>query len=221
MSPKKKVKKKRVGSAEPAAPRKSTKGRRPSGEAPSKAPQKKKSGPRISADTYNKLQDAYFEVQTYAHAAKAAGVTKKTAKFYIEGPGRPEVGMTPIKQVWLDVQVEAQERKQMTLLRFQEEQAKELEEIVNTALGELRLVRAEVVRRLKRYKESGGKDIETGASFQSAIKSYERAVKLMERMLGAPDMTLKTTEGEDRYRNWSDQEIIDYMETGKVPEHAR
>lgn len=220
MTDRKKVKPRRVGSSGPSVPGKSKKGRKPGGEVPERAPKKKTRAPRISAETYNKLQDGYFERQSVNHAAEFAKVSYKTAKYYIDGPGKPEVGMTPIKQLWLDVQTEAQERKQMTLLRFQEEQAKELEEIVGTTLAELKLVRAEVVRRLKRYKESGGKEIEVGASMQSALKSYERAVKLMERMLGAPDVTVQTQE-EDRYRNWSDEEIVRYMETGQVPEHAR
>jgi len=221
-SPKKKVVRKRkvVGKDKPTKPGKLQKGRKPTAKAVPKKPKKKRQGPRITAETYNKLQDAYFGRQTVNHAATVAKVSNKTAKYYIEGPGKPEVGLVPIKQLWLDAQVEAQERKQLTLVRFQEAQVKELEEIVGTTLGELKLVRAEVVRRLNNFKASAGKEIETGATMSSALKSYERACKLMERMLGRPDMTLKA-EGEDKYKNWSDDEIIDFMATGKVPDHAR
>ncbi len=211
------------GSIKPTPPRSAGKGRKGTAGALSNAAQKKKGqrSPRITIETYNKMQDAFFKTQSVAEAARAAGVARHTAAFYIEGEGRPDVGMAPIKQTWLDVQVEAQERKQLTLLKFQEQQARALEDIVETALGELKLVRAEVVRRLKRFKESGGSDLETGASLGGALKSYERAVKLMERMLGAPDMTVAASGGEERYKNWSDTEILDYMATGKIPDHAR
>ncbi|MEN6368482.1 MAG: hypothetical protein ABFD77_02150 [Thermotogota bacterium] len=191
--------------------------------ADARAPQKKKRRlpPQLTVEKYNALQDAYFEKQVIDHAAKAAGVKFSTAKFYIEGEGRPDHGMPPIKQVWLDVQVEAQEKKQLTLLRFQTEQSKQLEEIVETTLGELKLVRAEVVRRMKRYKDSGGADLEPGATMAGALRNYERAVKLMERMLGAPDMTVATGGGEERYKNWSDAEIMEFMTTGQIPVHAR
>lgn len=213
------------GSGGSTEPTRQVTGKSRAGRAPApaaRAPQKKKrrNPPQLTVAQYNALQNAYFEKQVIDHAAKTAGVRFPTAKFYIEGEGRPDHGMPPIKQVWLDVQVEAQERKQLTLLKFQEAQAKELEEIVNTTLGELKLVRAEVVRRLTRFKTSGGADLETGASMGSALKSYERAVRLMERLLGAPDMTVASRQ-EDRYRNWTDEEIVQYMETGKVPDHAR
>lgn len=177
--------------------------------------------PGITIGQYNALQDAYFARQSIEGAAAAASVSFRCAKFYIEGEGRPDAGMVPIKQAWLDVQVEAQERKQLTLLKFQTEQSRQLEDIVETTLGELKLVRAEVVRRLKRFKESGGSDLETGMSMGAALKNYERAVKLMERMLGAPDMTVATAGSEERYKNWTDAEIMDFMATGKVPVHAR
>jgi len=176
--------------------------------------------PFISIDKYNALQDAYYKKQNINAAAEAAHVTFKTAKYYIEGPGKPEAGLVAIKQLWLDVQVEAQEQKQMTLLKFHEEQAKELSEIINTALAELKLIRAETTQRLKRFRDSGGSAIETGATLSAALMSYERGVRLMERFLGAPDATLEHR-GEDRYKNWTDDEITEYMTTGKVPEHAR
>lgn len=186
-----------------------------------RAPKKKiRQPPTLTIEKYNALQTAYFEKQSISDAARKAGVVFRTARYYIEGEGRPDVGMPPIKQSWLDVQTEVQEKKQLTLLRFQEQQAKEIEEIVNTSLGELKLVRAEIVRRLNRFRASGGADLETGASLSSALKSYERAVKLMERMLGAPDMTV-ASRVEDRYKNWTDGEIMAFMETGKVPDHAR
>ena len=215
-----------AGKDKPATPMKVNKGRKPTQKPPDSAPEKKspqtkeRRAPRISASTFNMLQDAYYEKQSVNHAAKAAKVSFKTAKFYIEGPGRPDLGMVPIKQLWLDVQTEAQERKQLTLIKFQEQVAKDLEEVIETNLAELKLIRAEVLRRVKRYRDSGGKEIETGSSMNSAMKSYERAVRLMERVLGAPDLTMKT-EGEDRYRDWTDDEILDFMTTGKVPDHAR
>jgi hypothetical protein len=189
---------------------------------PERAPGRRKVNqpPRITIEKYNALQAAYFKKQAVETAAKIAGVAKSTAQFYINGPARPDAGLVPIKQAWLDVQVEAQEKRQLTLVKFHEEQTKELEEIIGTTVAELKLIRAEVFRRVKRYKDSGGKDIETGASLSSALKSYESAVHLMERVLGAPDARIEHS-GEDRYKTWSDEEVIEFMTTGKRPDHAR
>jgi len=225
MTAKKKTKapKKTGGSAKPTSKGRVTKtGRKPDPKAAKKksAPQRRKKSPNIKAETYNALQTAYFERQSIEGAAKTVGVTKNTARYYIDGPGKPEVGMVPIKQLWLDVQMEAQEKRQMTLLRFHEEQTKELEEVLNTVSAELKLIRASVLRRVKRFKDSGGVDIETGASLGQALKSYERVSRLMERFLGAPDATLEHR-GEDRYRHWTDEEIVEFAETGKLPDHAR
>lgn len=210
--------KKKVGSAKPTKATKGGKGRQPSVE---KKPKKKKTnGPKITAATYNKLQEAYYEKQSIDHAAKAAKVSFKTAKVYIEGPGKPEVGLVPIKQLWLDVQIEAQEKRQLTLLRFHQEQLKELEEMLNTSLGELKLIRAATMRRMKNFKDSGGVNIEASGSLGAALKAYERVARLMERFLGAPDATLEHR-SDDKYRNWSDDEIVEFMTTGKVPDHAR
>jgi len=188
---------------------------------PPRAPKKKRvNAPGISVEKYNALQKAYFAKQSIDAASKAVGVTFRTAKFYIEGPARPDVGLVPIKAAWLDVQVEAQEKRQLTLVKFHEEQTKELEEIVGTTIAELKLIRAEVFRRVKKYKDSKGMEIETGASLSSALKSYESAVHLMERVLGAPDASIEHR-GEDRYGNWSDEDIVEFMTSGKLPDHAR
>jgi hypothetical protein len=105
-------------------------------------------------------------------------------------------------------------------VKFHEEQTKELEEIIGTTVAELKLIRAEVFRRVKKYKDSKGMEIETGASLSSALKSYEGAVHLMERVLGAPDASIEHR-GEDRYRNWTDEDIVEFMTSGKLPDHAR
>ena len=140
------------GAVKPTKRAKVAKGRKPTQKPVAKKPEKKKtSAPRISAATYNKLQESYFERQSVSTAAKAAKVSFKTAKCYIDGPGKPEVGLVPIKQVWLDVQTEAQERKQLTLVKFQEKMVSEVETIVETNIAELRLIRAEVQRRVKNY----------------------------------------------------------------------
>jgi len=222
MTGKKKNKDKKTdNTVKPTKEVKVQKGRKPSQKPVAKKPgEKKTTAPRISAATYNKLQESYFERQSINAAAKAAKVHFNTAKCYIDGPGKPEVGLVPIKQIWLDVQTEAQERKQLTLVKFQEKMVTEVETIVETNIAELRLIRAEVQRRVKNYKDSQGTNIETGSSMNSALKSYERAVKLMEHLLGKPDLTVKH-EGEDRYASWTDDEILDYMETGKLPDHAR
>jgi hypothetical protein len=216
------------GSNEPTEPVKAEETPREMAARAAKAPRvkvksrkpKRHLAPRITVEQYNELQKSYFTSQNITAAATAAGVGYKTAKFYIEGEGRPDIGFTPIKQSWLDVQVEAQERRQITLVSFHEKQTKELEEIIGTSIAELKLIRAEVFRRVNRYKDSGGKDIETGATMGRALMTYEKAVKLMERLLGAPDATLEHR-GEDRYKNWSDEEIIEFMATGLVPDHAR
>lgn len=215
-----------VGSSKPAKTGKGGKGRRgrPEQAAESKkaTPPESMRGSKVSAATYNTLQKAYFEQQSIERAANIAGVSWKTARYYIEGPAKPRLGMVPIRQAWLDVQAQAQERTQLTLLKFHQDQMKELTEIIDTNLAELRLIRAEVYRRVKKFRESKGEEIDTGSSMAGALRSYERAIKLMERMLGAPDLTLGSSDAaEERYKNWTDDEIVEFMLTGKVPDHAR
>jgi len=177
-------------------------------------------GPGIKPATYNKLMDAFFVHQSIQKAADTAGVGWKCAKFYIDGPGKPQNGMGPIRQAYLDVQVEAQEKKQLTLLRFHEEQTKELEEILAVTLAELRLIKAEILERAKEFHDSNGKTIKTGATLGSALKTYERGAKLMERFLGGPDQ-IHEHSVDDTYANWTDEELVEFMTTGKMPDHAR
>ncbi len=211
--------KKRVGANKPTKAKRNLEG----SEAKAKTTQPKvkaKRAPRLNVDTYNRMQTAYFEKQSLRYVVKAARVAARTAKFYVEGPGKPDFGFVPIKQVWLDIQIEAQERVQLTLVKFREDQIKEAQEIVGTSVAELKLVRAEVFRRVTKYKESAGKDIETGASLGSALGSYGQAVRLVEHLLGGADVTMEHR-GIDKYRDWTDDEIINYLETGRVPDHAR
>lgn len=181
---------------------------------------KENRSPKINVDTYNKLQEAYFRHQNISQAARDAGVSQKTAKVYIDGPGKPEIGFIPIKQVWLDVQTESQERRQLSLVKFQEKMSAELEGIIETNIAELRLIRADVQRRVKAFKDSGGVTIETGTTMNTSLRTFEKAVRLMERLLGAADITIKA-EGEDRYARWTDEEIVAFMQTGTYPAHER
>jgi len=205
------------GSAKP--PAKASRGKSPGqGKAPKKPG--KVRAPRINVATFNKLQDAFFKDQNIEKAAKAAGVGWSTAKFYIDGAGRPNEGMAPIRKAFLDVQAEAQERKQLTLIRFHEEQAEELDEIIQVSLAELRLIKAEILVRVKEYQDSDGKKIKTGASLASALGTYERGARLMERFLGGPDQ-IHEHRGDDPFRDWTEDEVVEFMTTGKMPDHAR
>lgn len=200
----KKTKKKGSNKGRPAAPKKG-----------------KRRTPGISTATYNKLWDAYRERQSIDYCAKKAGVNPKTAEKYIDGDGAPEFMMHPIAVRYARVMQAAQEEEEITLSGFRRDM---LNDVVLPTMKLLETERVlgsqDAVKRLTDYKKT--KKIKTRVGVEALTRAQDRMVRLGERMLGGAD--IKVEQGgtlEDKFRGWTEKELVEYATSGKMPDHAK
>lgn len=188
----------------------------------SKVPAKKRVPPRaknapLPVEKYNALRKAYFEEQNILRAGKIAGVNRETAERYIKGPARPKAGMPPIKELWLEAQAAAQEETHFDLVAFHKDLTPKIQEIIEAHIGELKLHKADIGRRIKAFQDKGGLEPpQLRAAMNEVTASLDRMVRMMERTLGAPDQHIRI-DGEGLYKDWSEEELQDYLHTGKRP----
>ena len=176
----------------------------------------------LTAKQYNEMWRAYAERQTVEHVAKATGLNVRLVRRYVSGRGDPNRGMEPIKKRWLRVQSQAQAEEELTLVQFRREQMKLVQGAIKAASEELLLMREDIRRRIKAYKDSEGKASPVvGTSLDKLTQSIDRMVRLGERILGGPDQIKENRVGIDRFENWTIEELVEYSTTGRVPDHDR
>jgi hypothetical protein len=175
---------------------------------------------RISMQTYNALTKAYFETQNVTEAARLAGTSRATARYYIDGPGRPKDGMLNIRERWLAVQAAAQEEEELTLLAFQRGEMKFARRALSAVRGEFELAIADVSRRLASYKADPKTAPSRELNLMKAIEAYERISRHIEHLLGASDQTI-THRAADPLDDLDDAEAIAYATRGILPASMR
>jgi len=173
-------------------------------------------GVRIKPDTYNALQRAYYEDQDITAAAKAAGVTRRTATKYIKGKGDPARGMMPIHDRWLRVQAEAQDRADLTHARMVTKAKRMLDGALDSVTAELYLYGQDVKRRVKAYQENPQEVAPLpAASLKNLIAALDRAARLFDRLEGGPD--LRVGFQLDDLMGLTEEEALDAVTTGVLP----
>lgn len=173
---------------------------------------------RITIEQYNKMFQAYLEKPNLSHAAKSAGVNIHTAKYYVDGPARPEAGLEPIKARCARVHAAAQEAEELTLMRFRQEQIAQYVEIMKTSDLEMALHRKKMLARAAAV--ARGEEAEPGSTFATAVSTRSTVSRDMERFLGGPDATMEHR-GMDVMSELTFEEGQIYATTGVLPERVR
>jgi len=181
-----------------------------------RAPNKRKG--RITIDEYNTLQAVFYENQNINAAAKAAGVTYPTAKRYIEGPGDMRRGMTPIKDRWIRLQAEAQDRTDLTRIKLEEKARRLMGGTVEVLLAELSLIQRDVKERLAKAQDGQGP--EPGVAVKDLQKTLDGIVRLFDRLEGRPDSRVEVA-GLDGLYGMTDAEAMEAVVTGVLPAALR
>lgn len=163
-------------------------------------------GTRVTTEEYNVMSRAYFEDQSTAHVARAANVSPATATRYIE-VGDPSRGMPPIKQRFLD----SQRRVQAKLGRSWEVAMREDQKLLLRAKAALMTA----VGKLQSVKLPQEITLEQAKMLADVM---DKVIRTESFVLGGPDSRNSTaTASEESFEGWSDEEVIEYIQSGKRP----
>ena len=179
---------------------------------------KKNQAPNITAQTYNKLWAAYTHQQNISYAAREAGVSNQTAAHYITGTAHPESGMEPIRARWLRVTARAQQEEELDLLTFKRRERKQALRQLRAMHAEMELAVADVFSRLKKYKAGKGSLApKREMALKDLVVAYDKAVRLVEHLLGGPDVTVAGLLVNDPLATLTEAEALVYATTGRLP----
>ncbi len=193
-------------------------GRAPSAKSRTLPKKEREQPPRIKATAYNALWQAYCKTQNITAAAKEARVSCTTAAKFITGSGHPEAGMEPIRDRWLRVQARAQEEQELDLLSFRRKEKQNALQQLTILHGEMQLAMADVKRRLDAYKDAKGKNApERDMMTRDIVTAYDKTVRLVEHLLGGPDMVVGGVLVNDPLNALTPEEAMEYATTGKLP----
>jgi hypothetical protein len=178
-------------------PRKAAQGRPPKSKG-----KRKGQGQKVDMDTYHHMLRVYADRQTIGFVAKVCGVSEGTARKYIRH-GDPSRDLPAIHDIWSSSQAMAVESEKLTLAKARETNLKTV-----TAM-------------IAKYEKA------VAALDPAALKPYwlvnglERLVKLQERLLGGPDHSVQVETPRSRFEDWTEEELLLYMEKGVAPERDR
>lgn len=183
-----------------------------------------KRGQLISMETYRQIRNAYLKKPSINNAAKEAGVTVRTARKYII-EGRPEKNMPAILGIAKAAAQTEKNEVELTLRESRRRDLKELLEIQAGSMVELRLhnERTKKLAQLaekERDKKEDGEIVEPSSKYIDQIKSHDMIIRLKERMLDAPDEKV-TFETDSLISQMNADECLEYIRTGKRPEHLQ
>lgn len=157
--------------------------------------------PIISIDTYNRMYEAWCARQTAAHVMETCHVNRTTADRYIER-GDPSRKLPAIRARWERTMQAAQMAEDYSLV-------KERREVQTVA-------RAFLQRIAKRIGELEPKELDAN----KLIAQLQTTQVVLERTLGVADATVAVQQ-DDRFRGWSNEDLLEFAKSGTAPEHAR
>lgn len=171
----------------------------------------------MPVEVYNRMFELWCERQSLDYVTERVDVSRKVVKRYVRGPGDPRRGLEPIEERWRRGMQMAQATEELSLARFRREQMELVEKSIGVLTGELALAQKDVKRRLTDVRD--GESPAVRVQLDKLASSIDRMVRLGERLLGGPDRVSEHRGGE--FEAWTEEELIEYAETGRVPEHAR
>ncbi len=187
------------------APKKPRKPRKLKSDAEArKTPKRITGNHRISIEKYNKMVDAFFEVQTAQYMSKVCGVTRRTAKRYIE-TGDPARGLQPIRL-----------RFESALRQYQKKQDRSWVEARNETIHFVQRVKLEIAVILKAL-ESVKITITDIQGLKTLADVIDKLTRLEALCFGEAEFRSQTTV-ENKFEGWSFEEKVMFIETGKRPD---
>jgi hypothetical protein len=157
--------------------------------------------PLISIATYNQMYAAWCERQTVQHVMDTCGVNRTTAERYVE-KGDVTRKLPAIRARWENAVQRAQAAEDYTLV-------KERREVQTVARAFLQRVAARIAK-LDPSELDANK----------VIVQLQVTQTVLERTLGVADTTV-SVQHDDRFRGWSNEELMEFARTGTTPPHAR
>lgn len=207
---------------------------------PRTVPKKKKaknSGgrpPGITGERYNQMYNAYCQKQTVKHVSDTVSCTYETAKFYVNGPGRPDDGMEPIRERYLRAERSRQETQDDVEGQRVAKRLKFVDALLSLAEGEavlyqddLKVRVAEYVRKLEEWEnapaESRGEPPRPVARMSLAqVAKVANDMGRMEQYLkGGHDQMIGISDPSARFERYSEEELLELARKGAIPDHDR
>ena len=174
----------------------------------------------MTREKYNILRKVYLETQSYSHAARAAGVDHRTARMYIV-EGRPKKNFPAIAPLVRGQARRDEARFEFTLEEFRRKYMKEIAEALSGHVVEIRLHNRRIQMQAKKANEDEGYVPEVDSRMLDSVKGLDILVRLGERMLGGADETVKVQSGGDFTKQLTEEEAIEYLTKGVIPERLR
>lgn len=174
---------------------------------------------RITIDQYNALFRAYSSKPSLLAAAKAAGVSSRTAKTYIDGPGAPELGMEPIAARVARINAAVNEHHDLTYQEHRLREVRAWQEVLKTSDVELATHRAAQVEAMKAVQ--AGVAAAPTQPFLHAVRTRAEAGRMVEHYMNRPDVSIEVRQGPDPLLDMDLDELRVYAQTGVLPERHR
>lgn len=173
--------------------------------------------PVITAEQYNRLWAGFTIKQTPAFAARHAGVPERTAIAYIDGEGRPDLGMVPIRERWQRVMSAAQDEANLTVAEWHRRNLQAIQVAMGTVSTEIALLAEDAKARLAAWQQGGGAappELREGLS--KVAETADRLIRLGERMLGGPDAKIQVGPATG-LEALTVEELVEFATTGLLP----
>lgn len=189
--------------------------------------------PKITGADYNRMYKAYCEIQTVKHVADTVGCTYDTAKFYVNGPAKPEYEMPPIRERYARAERAKQSAEDDAEGERLAHRMRLVSAIVNMVEGETVAYQQDLSVRLDQYKkeledwnnadpkERGKPPRPLGRmSLVAVSKVIDKMVRAEQFLRGGPDQ-ITGVAGTQRFEKYSDAELEELSRTGRIPDHDR
>ncbi len=193
--------------------------------APPRKPRKPRAKrlPQITAEEYNRLWAGYTIKQTVDFAARHAGLAPRLAAFFVDGLGRPDLGMHPIRERWARVMAATQEEQALTVTEWHRRNLQAVQVAMATVGTEIALLAEDAKQRLATYQAGGGASApELRESLSKVAETADRLIRLGERMLGGPDAKVQVSGGMSAdLAQLTVEELVEFSTTGMLPAGRR
>ena len=210
-------------------------GKRPSNRKPKR--KAKNSGgrpPGITGEKYNQMYMAYRQKQTVKHVSDTVGCSYETAKFYVNGPGRPTDGMEPIRERYLRAERARQETQDDVEGERIKKRLRFIDALLNLAEGETILYQKDLKIRMEQYEkdldEWSRKPIGSRGepprpvsrmSLVAVTKVADKMGRMEQYMKGGHDQMIGISDPSARFERYTEEELLELAMKGRIPDHDR
>jgi len=182
---------------------------------------KPRRGAPTSIDKYDRMWEAYQVEQTAHYVSKMTGVSRATARKYIE-QGDPKRAMRPLRERWIQVQTTAQQRNDYDLAKARQE---------TMAVARAGLAKVAAAIKAIEIPESGYKACPHCGGQVPMPKGQANMIKMLGKLrdvqsvlwraLGEPDIKADVTARRNPMEDWTEAQLREYLTSGRRPDDPR